>query len=213
MLIQKTVLPTLLLGTLLAAPFVAKADYLVDGNFASGTGWTGNQNVALYCGTSAVNYAGALNAMCFGQASEGTLSQTVSDPAGRGLTLTYWLDTVDKTGYATNDFSVLWNGATVSGSVVTNESTSTPWLESGFTHSGYLEYQVGVNGTGSDSLTFEGANAHGVDILGYASLVDATPVPLPSAAWLTLSGLAGLVLLAAVNCTRTKIANCNLGAP
>src|ERR1700679_949062 len=132
------------LATVMAvSPASASGNFLNNGSFETGTfsGWT------LAAGTGST--AAGANALDFVYPSIGgayvpeqggdfamlgdntgtgaTLSQTVTAAAGQGLLLTYY---VASDGYTGNSFSVQWNGATITGSAITN-----------LTNTSYTEYQ------------------------------------------------------------------------
>jgi hypothetical protein len=101
--------------------------------------------------------------------------QTVTDTAGQQYTLTYFLASE---GDDPSNFSVSWDGVTLSGSQLTDPNSGRA----------YSEYTFLVTGTGSDSLTFNEMDASLYLGLDDASL-NATAVPGP----IVGAGLPGLL--------------------
>jgi hypothetical protein len=105
-----------------------------------------------------------------GKGTGATLSQTVTDSATR-LVLSYWVAT---DGYTGNSFSVKWDGTTIAGSALTNDTSTT-----------YTQFQFAVQGTGSDTLQFVAENTDGFWLLDNVTI----QIPEPGSIALLGSGL------------------------
>jgi hypothetical protein len=117
-------------------------------------------------------------------ASDATLTQSITTGAGQGLLLTYYLAS---DGYAPNAFEVKWNGVLVTGSLVSN-----------LTSTSYQEYQFWVKTAGAtDSLQFIAS-----DLNGYL-LLDNVTLQTPEPASMVLLGT-GLVAAAGAYRRRRK---------
>jgi hypothetical protein len=157
----------------------AKADLIVNGGFETGdtTGWTVNATFT-DAAPSGFNFTTAHSGnwyLALGDDSTsypfGTVSQSVADHAGDTLALNYYFSSQDTTP---NYFDAEWNGAVLSGSVLTDVPVT------GWTH-----YQFLVTATGSDTLTFREQNVGNFSALDDVSL---NRVPEPAA--LSLFGFA-----------------------
>lgn len=168
----------------------AKADLIQNGGFETGdnTGWAinGDHTGVAPSGFSSINAHSGGFFMALGDTASaypyGTVSvdSAISDHAGDVLTLSYWFSS---NGGTPNYFDAEWNGAVLSGSVLSNVG-QTDWTE----------YQFSVTATGSDLLTFREQNAPAYSALDDISLVvsqTAPPPPsVPEPASLSLLGLA-----------------------
>ena len=143
----------------------APTNLVANGSFETNSfsGWTlgGNSGSGqFYINTQAESGSDA--AALGSTGSDGTLSQTIQTTAGQNYTLTFWLANQSS---GTNDFSVKWNGTTVSSLV--NASAQ-----------GYTQYTFNVVATGSTStLEFDARNDPSHWSLDNISL---TPVGAPA---------------------------------
>jgi PEP-CTERM motif len=163
---------------------------IVNGGFETGdfTGWIVNGDATGVEGAgfdSENPHSGAFFAALGDTSGEfpfGTLSQTVADTAGQDYVLSYWLM---GDGATPNYNDVTWNGATLTGSVVTNLPDTRP--------DGYTQYQFNVVGTGSDLLLFHEQNEPAYNALDDVALTPGTvgSVPEPATWALMLSGFFG----------------------
>lgn len=119
-----------------------------------------------------------------------TLSQTITDTAGRNLKLNYYLS-IDRRQQQDNYFDVSWNGGVIAGSVL-NDFGSNPF---DWTH-----FQFDVLTTGSDDLVFDSRNDP-----GFLALDDVT-LGVPEPGSLALLGT-GLVALSTLRRRKTKPAS------
>jgi len=108
--------------------------------------------------------------------SDGTLSQTIADPSGDTLRLSFW---IASDGATPNDFSVSWDGTTLSSA--TNLPATNGWEHVTFD----------VTGAGSDTLQFGFRNDPGYQGLDNVSV---SLVPEPATWALMLAGFGGLGL-------------------
>lgn len=164
---------------------------IVNGGFETGdfTGWsaTGNTQVGSFSGLS---HTGNDYAWLGDTSGAGSLSQTVNDVAGQAYTLTYFFSS-EYDNISTHTFSAQWNGATISGSFLTNPDTG-----STHTNPNYAEYQFAVLGTGTDTLSFPYLDSYHAFLLDDVSLDAASSAtPIPAALPLFATGLAGLGMM------------------
>lgn len=174
-------------GALLMAASAAHADLVTNGGFETTDqngdfmdGWTmtndntcNGQNCSFdwtAIGGTYVPHSGNYEALLGTEGQDGTLSQTISDIAGRTLVLTYWLAS---DGGANNNFSALWDNKVIAGSALSNIAAS-----------GYTEYSFDVLAKGSDVLAFNER-----DDTGWLSLDDVSLNAVPEPATLTLFGV------------------------
>jgi hypothetical protein len=123
----------------------AKANLVVNGGFETGdfTGWAqgGNTGFTQVSGTFGPNntspHSGNFQADLGPVGSDGSLTQNLATTVGGSYVLDYWLA---NDGGTTSDFSVMWDGTTIAGSVLSDPP--------GF---GYTEYTFNV--TASTALT------------------------------------------------------------
>jgi hypothetical protein len=182
------------LGAIAAVCFggPASANYVQNGSFETGdfTDWTlangtGTGNTLAYAtsldfvwpSTSAPYVAESgtyFTLMGDGIGSGATLTQTVTDSVNT-LYLSYWVAT---DGYTGNSFAVKWDGTTITGSVLTNDTSTT-----------YTKYQFVVQGTGSDTLQFVAEDTDGFFLL------DNVDIELPEPGSIALLG-SGLIAAA-----------------
>jgi hypothetical protein len=161
----------------------------VNGGFETGdfTGWTltnGANDGFTFVTTNSGNpsnppNAGTYEAMMGTFGTAGTISQAFTTTAGQQYKVSFWLANDSKD--ATNVFQAQWNGVTQALNPVLN-----PTLASSYTQYQFLATAADANAT----IAFNFVNDPSVFHLDN---VDATPTPIPAAAWLLGSGLMGLV--------------------
>lgn len=147
----------------LAATVSAGAAELVsNGDFSAGSiGWSVSSNAFNFGG--AAYHEGSIGA-------EGSISQTFLDAVGGLLTLEYdW----SGAGYQ----YVVFNGATVAGSLTQNTS-------------GHYTFSLGA-GTGSDTIAFFGRNDPNYNALDNVSITRAGAIPEPGSWALMIAGFLG----------------------
>ena len=159
----------------------ASINFIVNGGFETGdyTGWTSGG-----CGPAGVIGSGAGWLPNSGNyfSVEGavgcdhTLSQTFSDIASQGLTISFYYGS---DGASWNDINVYWNGNLIYGSF--NDPSTLP---------NYLLYTFNVTATGSDTLTIGIRNDPAYQALDDVSVTASTPEP--GTLVLMGSGLLGL---------------------
>jgi hypothetical protein len=123
------------------------------------------------------------NAFLWGGAFNGataTVSQTVTTTAGQYYNLEFFLGNTNGGQAANNNWSVMWNGTTLTSA--TNASAS-----------GYTDYNFLVSGTGHDTLTFVFRNEPGAFGLDDVTL-RASAVPISPSLILFASGLGSLFI-------------------
>lgn len=154
---------------------------LVNGGFETGdfSGWsvdtTNNWAMVINSGTQ---YAGNYEAQLGTYGTVGSLSQAFSTTAGQEYKVSFWLANDSKD--ATNVFQALWNGQVQNLNPVLVPTISSP----------YTQYQFTTTAANTSStIAFNFQNDPSVFHLDN---VDATPTPIPAAAWLLGSGLMGL---------------------
>lgn len=175
--IKAALAPALAL-VLLGAAGPARADYLVNGGFETGSfsGWSqsGNTNYTFVSSSApnSGNYAAWLGPV----GSPGYLSQTVATTPGASYTLTFFLAGDGKTP---SDFQVLFGGTSVM------DQTNIP-------SQGYTEYQYTVTATSSSTVLQFGFQ----DDNGFLRLDDVSlspnAAPEPGGLTLLALGCAGL---------------------
>ena len=183
---------------------VFASNIVLNGNFATGdfTDWTVNSESSFpwtvqttgglggnpYDSDTYYASTGCVGAQCIsGTAIEqASLSQVVTDASGTFYTLTFEFNT-DGNG-ASNELQVLWDGTVVLD--LGPDGTLGPI-------DNYTLYTVtGLEGTGSDTLTFLGRQDPGFDALDNVSVSSSvTAVPEPSTLMFTVGGLVSLAVL------------------
>jgi len=133
--------------SLTAPKAFADTNLVNNGSFETGdfTGWTqgGNFEFSQVVTGAFYVYTGAQDGQFYGTfgpvGSDGTISQTISDTAGAGYTLSFWLNAV---GDDPSHFAVFWNGNDLMDELDPN------------TGGNWTQFSFNVTGTGSDTLTF-----------------------------------------------------------
>ena len=131
----------------LTAPKAFASNLLTNGSFETGdfSGWTqgGNFEFSQVVSGPFYVYSGAQDGTFYATfgpvGSDGTISQTVSDTAGAGYTLSFWLNAV---GDDPSHFAVFWNGTDLMDQMDPN------------TGGNWTQFSFNVTGTGSDTVTF-----------------------------------------------------------
>ena len=156
------------------------ANLITNGGFETGTfsGWiTGANSYPEFVRSSPTwpvkdgNYAGEIAGYTY---DPNTLSQTVSDVAGKSYILSFWRYQ-DMSGGPPVELSVTWDGATIF-------SELTPSVGNV-----YQRFTETVVGTGSDTLTFIAANDP-----AYTYIDDVTLVPEPGTWAMILIGVGAI---------------------
>jgi hypothetical protein len=169
----------------------ASAD-LVNGGFETGdlTGWSltnidlNNDFVAVLSNSgnpSSPPNPGNYEAYLGKSGSVGTISQAFATAAGQTYTVSFWLASDGLNTANTNVFQALWNGVAQNLKPVLNANLSSPYTQYMFT------------ATASDVSSTIAFNFQNDPSVFHLDNVDATPTPIPAAAWLLGSGLMGLV--------------------
>lgn len=126
-------------------------------------------------------------AASFGAIGSATiLTQSISDTSGANYTLDYYLQNDSGPASGFNQFYAQWDGTTIAGSELTNDSSH-----------GYEEFSFTVTGTGSDSLSFafqQNPSFFQFDDVSLVANVAATPEPYSIALLFTVVALCALVL-------------------
>jgi hypothetical protein len=125
----------------------ADTNLVNNGSFETGdfTGWTegGNFEFSQVVSGAFYVYTGAQDGQFYATfgpvGSDGTISQTISDTAGAGYTLSFWLAAA---GDDPSHFAVFWNGTDLMDEMDPN------------TGGNWTQFSFNVQGTGSDTLTF-----------------------------------------------------------
>jgi hypothetical protein len=166
----------------------ASANLVTNGGFETGnfSGWTltnGALDGYTFVVLNSLNPTsppnpGIYEASLSTNGAAGAISQTLNTTAGQGYIVTYWLANDDSS--KTNLFQAMWNNSTIQATALANSDIF-----------GYKEFQFSAVASGSSStLAFNFQNDPSTFHLDN---VDATPTPIPAAAWLLGSGLMGLV--------------------
>ena len=157
----------------------ASANLVVNGGFETGdfTGWTVGPDIFTFVtgcnfesyGCHSGNYFAALGTV----GSDNSMSQTVSDIAGKTLVFSFWLAS---DGGTPNDFSASWDGTQL-------------MSQTDIAYQGYTKYSFDVSATGTDTLSFLFRNDPGYLGLDDVSLNYAGAVPEPASLALLGTGL------------------------
>jgi hypothetical protein len=164
---------------------------LVNGGFETGdfTGWT-LTNVTADDFVSVLSNSGNpslppnpgnYEAYLGKSGSVGAISQSFATTIGQTYTVSFWLASDDINTANTNVFQALWNGQAQNINPVLNANLASPYTQYLFT------------ATASSSSSTIAFNFQNDPSVFHLDNVDATPTPIPAAAWLLGSGLMGLV--------------------
>jgi hypothetical protein len=185
------VVVALAVALIFSAPKTFAQNLVANGSFETGdfTGWTTGGNFEdTFVETGAFyQYTGAEDGLYYAAlgpvASDGTLSQTITDVAGQHYNFSFWFNAV---GDNPSDFSASWDGTQLLS--LTNPTTGGVWTQ----------YSYNVTGTGSDTLQFAFRDDPGYMALDNVSVSTSgggtTPEPssilLLGTGLLTLGGMA-----------------------
>jgi len=168
----------------------ASATLVQNGGFETGdfTGWTlsniaSDDFVAVLSNSGNPSFpanAGAYEAYLGKGNAVGAISQAFTTTAGTSYSVSFWLANDGLNAASTNVFQALWNGQVQNISPALNQNLS----------SSYTQYQFTATATGDSSVI--AFNFRNDPAIYHLDNVNATPTPIPAAAWLLGSGLMGL---------------------
>jgi hypothetical protein len=183
---------TFVVCLVLSGPASAAGNLVTNPGFETGdfTGWTlagnidGNTVVESVAFDSWLPHSGTFLAALGSSASDNFLSQAIATTAGQTYTFSYFLGS---DGGTPNDFTALWNGATI---VSLSNTPATPGYTRGIPTASYAFYSFTEVATGASTvIQFNSRNDLFFWALDDVNVSSTAAVPEPSSLVLSVTGI------------------------